>query len=1753
MALNEFSHQRRLTDTRLKRKLFSAGMIFMLLLSAILPVAPLPLLSVEVAQAQTTVALAPPTFNLTRGYYEDPISVSLSHLNPAAKIHYTLDGSTPQTIAGGRTIAYTGPININSTVAIRAIAFTTAADKSVVVTHTYLYVDQVRNQSNDPNAQYAYSPPRTGAYAWPNIFACNTDGWAVDKMGMPLVPAVGMVDCATSNPPGSGYPADYEMDPDIIGYHDQSGQIPLEQALLDLPTMSLVTDMPYLWDETNGIYFNPNNKSGDPDSPVDNWGLGQGFDAWERPVSIEWFAPGQWFTDTQTTPASVGEIAGARMHGQASRRPKNTPKHTFRLSFKKKYGAGKLDFSLFDFGDPAAKFDHILLRNGGNRIWNYHDRDQRGEADYINDEWSRRVWIQMGHLGARGTYAHLYVNGLYWGVYNITERLADNFFQAYLGGLETDYDYIVAEEESGDVPVASTGDLTTYRTIVELLGGERLPVSADADAAEAAGLDSLYPLVPITLQNSSEPVTTAVFNQVAELMDMENFADYMLHTHYIGKTDWPNHNWNAYRSRRPNTDQRLKWITWDNDSGMNNRNRLYDAPNDAIDYWASPSWMWLRLMSNAEFRQLYMDRIQKHIVQSDGALTPANCAAVYGELKTVLDPAIIGESARWGDYSRDVYARPDATPNKGLPAYLYSYNLPADHALNFTVTWPISSPYYISATLNGGNPHGSDMKNWLDVVDAKLATGSSGYCLNRAGLFLQQYQSGGIRIRGATSTPTDTLPILVWTDTVKAPVFSQLGGGVPNGFSLAISNPDTGGAGEVYYTTDGTDPRAQGGGVAGTAVLAPGSGNDSATVPITSVMKVQARVKNGSEWSPLVSYMFYPPQPFDNLIINEIHYNPWTPPLIDGDDFEFIELYNKGDVPLRLDDVTFTRGISFRFPYNTVMAPGEYIVLASDMAGFAHPTYGHPGVTPFGDYRGNLSNNGEVIELRDGTTKFDGSGGVLIASVDVDDDHNVDPGWPLTPDGTGPSLELTDWTKANEPKYDATGKTILHEQNPRYQGANWHASSIDKGTPGRANTTPPTVSITAPGPGAEFVKGSPINITADAADVGGTVTQVAFFATKDGVETPIASCVDTTAPYACTWTPAVSGLYALTAKATDNEQGTTTSIAVNITVLDPANLPPSVAIANPSTGADFNVGSTVPIQAVASDTDGTVAGVSFAANGLPIAGCANLTAPFICSWVPAAAGSYLLTATAVDNSGGSKISEIVTVSVNAVGSKPPTVAITSPANGTTFQLGSPVTIAANASDTDGTVLLVTFYVNGQEIPGCADATAPYECTWTPAASGIHSLTARATDNSGATTNSIIVAISVNDPGNLPPGVSITTPSNGATVQTNQQVIIAAEATDNDGNVAKVTFYANGVAISGCEDSAAPFTCAWQPVSAGIYNLTAVAQDNVGGVTISPVVTVESISSVNQPPVVAITSPLGGASFAVGTAVTIQAEASDPDGTVTQVTFFADGLPISDCVDTSAPYSCSWTPTTPGAYNLVAQAQDNEGISTSSAPVSVTVNADGNTPPTVSITSPTGGSNFAIGTAVTIAATAADSDGSVAQVAFFVDGEPIAGCVDTTAPYECSWTPGAPAGVKNLTARATDNGGATTISTVVAVTANASGTAPTVSILAPANNSRVQVGKPVEITVDAVSASGELAADAITEVRFYANGTLIPGCVDTAAPYQCSWIPAEVGSYNLTAQATDNLGNVGIALAVTVIAQTEPVTNQQMLFLPVVQR
>ena len=185
---------------------------------------------------------------------------------------------------------------------------------------------------------------------------------------------------------------------------------------------------------------------------------------------------------------------------------------------------------------------------------------------------------------------------------------------------------------------------------------------------------------------------------------------------------------------------------------------------------------------------------------------------------------------------------------------------------------------------------------------------------------------------------------------------------------------------------------------------------------------------------------------------------------------------------------------------------------------------------------------------------------------------------------------------------------------------------------------------------------------------------------------------------------------------------------------------------------------------------------------------------------------------------------------------------------------------------------------------------------------------------------------------------------------------------------------------------------------------------------------------NPAPTVALTSPTANQNFASGAAVPLAATASDSNGTIASVVFRVDGNVVN--TDTSSPYSFSATGLATGTHSATATATDNGGASTTSTAVTFTVGGGSNPAPTVSLTSPTPNQSFASGAAVPLAATASDSNGTIASVVFRVDGAVVN--TDTSSPYSFSAT-GLVNGTHSATATATDNGGASTTSTAVSFT------------------------------------------------------------------------------------------------------------------------
>ena len=271
------------------------------------------------------------------------------------------------------------------------------------------------------------------------------------------------------------------------------------------------------------------------------------------------------------------------------------------------------------------------------------------------------------------------------------------------------------------------------------------------------------------------------------------------------------------------------------------------------------------------------------------------------------------------------------------------------------------------------------------------------------------------------------------------------------------------------------------------------------------------------------------------------------------------------------------------------------------------------------------------------------------------------------------------------------------------------------------------------------------------------------------------------------------------------------------------------------------------------------------------------------------------------------------------------MAITNPANGAVFTAPASFTLAASASDSDGSVTQVQFFQATTSLG--VDTTSPYSVSVSGLVAGSYTFSAVATDNAGAkSTNSISLTV------NALPTASITSPTNNASFFGPTNITIDATANDTDGTISKVEFF-NGATKIG-EDSTNPYSLTWSNVPVGSYTLTVRAIDNLGGSNTSAAVIINVVS--NAAPTVSITGPTNNATFVATTNITITANANDSDGTIAKVEFFQGTNKLGE--DFTSPYSLTWSNVAAGTYTLTAKATDNLGAVTISAAVSFSVSS-----------------------------------------------------------------------------------------------------------------------------------------------------------------------------------------------------------------------
>jgi RHS repeat-associated protein len=287
------------------------------------------------------------------------------------------------------------------------------------------------------------------------------------------------------------------------------------------------------------------------------------------------------------------------------------------------------------------------------------------------------------------------------------------------------------------------------------------------------------------------------------------------------------------------------------------------------------------------------------------------------------------------------------------------------------------------------------------------------------------------------------------------------------------------------------------------------------------------------------------------------------------------------------------------------------------------------------------------------------------------------------------------------------------------------------------------------------------------------------------------------------------------------------------------------------------------------------------------------------------------------------------------------------------------------------------------------------------------------------------------------------------------------------------------------------------------------------------------NALNHQPAVSITSPINGQVFVFSpTNITLTATASDPDGTISKVEFFSGStnLGVATWLSNSI-YQLVWNNMSNGTYTVTARATDNAGSTMESQPVTFTVNAM----PLVRITTPTNFQSFLEVTNVSLNATASDPDGSISKVQFFFNTNLLGTATLVGTNYSFTWSSRL-AGYYPITAVATDNAGATNVSSIVVFQVLNTNSGPSISITNPVNGAVLQAGVNLAIQAQASGTNGV----PVTNVEFFQSSVLLGN--DSVSPYEIDLQGLSPGTYTFTALATDSNGLQKLSAPVTVTVQ-----------------
>lgn len=385
-------------------------------------------------------------------------------------------------------------------------------------------------------------------------------------------------------------------------------------------------------------------------------------------------------------------------------------KKSFRLHFRGVYGDKKLKAPLFEgheHGQHAVQeFDGLELRNGS------HDMVDRGF--YMSNIFTDQAMMEMGNLSPHGRFVHVYLNGVYWGLYHMRERWNAAMHASYLGGQTEDYEAINGNYNVGGWAVPGQ------------------PFDGDGAAWEYA------------------KAMRTNYAELRGLIDVGNYADYMI-TWMFGNAE---DEWRGVSPNRlvgPGSGSRFVindsdgWLSvgssntvgsWDGNDNNTARastwnGTTFTAGRSAGDGPGSLLGAMV-LTAGSDFKTLLADRIHRALFNG-GALTPAVNQARLNTLCTAIERAFIAESARWNYRNPTSWTTaknvclnnwmPNRT-NTVLTQYRNAGLYPTLNAPVFSQNGGTFAPGFALGMTAAGAPAGSTIRYTMDGTDPRLAGGA---------------------------------------------------------------------------------------------------------------------------------------------------------------------------------------------------------------------------------------------------------------------------------------------------------------------------------------------------------------------------------------------------------------------------------------------------------------------------------------------------------------------------------------------------------------------------------------------------------------------------------------------------------------------------------------------------------------------------------------------------------------------------------------------------------------------------------------------------------------------------------------------------------------------------------------------------------------------------------------------------------------------------------------------------------------------